>query len=77
MESSSALATFKENSLLCLLATTTLEEVMSQQVPFPGYFYLFPGKLLFREIVLLLQDFSGNLLCNFISLQMTENPLKD
>jgi hypothetical protein len=27
---------------------------MSQQVPFPGYFNLFPGKLLCREITLLL-----------------------
>jgi hypothetical protein len=27
---------------------------MSQQVPFPGHFNLFPGKLLCREITLLL-----------------------
>jgi hypothetical protein len=27
---------------------------MSEQVPLPGHFYLFPGKLLCREITLLL-----------------------
>jgi hypothetical protein len=31
-----------------------LEEKMSQQVPFLGHFYLFPGKFLLREINLLL-----------------------
>jgi hypothetical protein len=52
---------------------------MSQQAPFPGHFNLFPGKLLCREITLLLYfllKFPGNLLCHFISLQMAENPLK-
>jgi hypothetical protein len=42
---------------------------MSQPVPFSGHLNLFPSKLL--------QDFTGNLLCHFISLQMTENQLKD
>jgi hypothetical protein len=31
-----------------------LEDIMSQQVSFPGHFNVFPGKLLCREITLLL-----------------------
>jgi hypothetical protein len=31
-----------------------LDEIISQQVPFPCHLYLFPGKLLFREITLIL-----------------------
>jgi hypothetical protein len=30
------------------------EEIMSQEEPFPGHFNLFPGKLLCREIALLI-----------------------
>jgi hypothetical protein len=54
------------------------DEIMSQQASFPGHFYLFPRKFISTEITLLLYfpaNFPGNLLCHFIFLQVTANPL--
>jgi hypothetical protein len=50
----------KSHNTFCLLppnhniSFTGLEEIISQQMPFPGHLSLFPGKLLCKEITLLL-----------------------